>query len=136
MPLEKGIGPIHFNTSHVPECDGLNDLSMFENDFVKTERVILALTFLALLIITIYNIYSYLWKGMMYQSYPLVFTYIVLVLFSVLGFIYEIYMGFRCGSTDCFTHLLVSIMPEYQIYFAEEKHKNYLRDISIFWKLR
>ena len=120
MPLELGVGPSNFGIDQAALCDGLNDLSTFENDLIKTERVVGASAFLGLLILTIYNIYSYLWKGMMYQSYPLVFTYIVLVMFCVLGITYEIYMAFRCGSTDCVVHLLISIMPEYEIEFAQE----------------
>ena len=66
MTLEHGVGPINFGVDQPSLCDGLSDLSTFENYSIKTERVALALSFLALLIITIYNIYSYLWKGMMY----------------------------------------------------------------------
>ncbi len=72
----------------------------------------------------------------MYSSYPLVFAYSILVLYGIMGVCYEIYMGFRCGQHDCFTHLLVSIMPEYRVYFYNEKHQSYLVEISLIWKVR
>ena len=127
---------MNFGTAEVQLVDGLTELSSFEVDFIKTERVFLAICFLAMLCLTIYNIYAYLWKGVMLKSYPLIFSYVLLTLFSFMGVFYEIFMGFRCGEQDCFTHLLVSVMPEYRLYFAKEKHKDYLVEISMLWKIR
>ena len=70
-----------------------------------------------MLILTCYNVYAYLLKGVIVKSYPLIFSYVLLTLFSLIGVFYEIFMGFRCGEQDCFTHLLVSVMPEYRLYF-------------------
>ena len=111
-------------------------MSEFDVDFIKTERVFFAICFLGMLCVTVYNMYAYLWKGLMFKSYPLLISYILLSLFGLLGIFYEIYMGFRCGKQDCFTHLLVSTMPEYRVYFMHEEHKSYLIEISILWKLR
>ena len=98
MPLEQGYGPVNFGTTQVELCDGLSDLSEFQVDFIKTERVFLALCFLAMLCLTVYSLYIYLWKGMIFRSYPLIFSYVLLALFSFMGVFYEIFMGFRCGK--------------------------------------
>lgn len=103
---------------------------------VKVERISLAVTFAVLLGMACYNIYMYLWKGRLYTCYPLVIAYIFLVLFSVTGVVYEFFMGFACGKHDCFIHLLISITPQYRVYFYAEKHYSYITQISIFWKLR
>jgi len=135
-PLERGVGPINFGTTQVPQEDGLNELDPLETFFMKGERVFFAAIFGGMLIFTLYNIYSYLWKAKMYGSWPLVFSYVVLLLFSSINTFYELYMGFRCGKHDCYTHLLVSIMPEYRVYFFSEQHKSYLVEISVMWKIR
>ena len=103
MPLEQGYGPVNFETTQVDLCDGLNELSEFAVGLIKGERVFLAICFLALLCFTIYTVYAYLWKGRIYKSYPLIFSYILLALFSMIGVFYELFMGFRCGKQDCFT---------------------------------
>ena len=82
----------------------------------------IGLIFFVMLCFTIWNIYSYLWKQVGLRSYPIVISYILLVLFSAVGMIYEFFMGFRCGKHDCFTHLLVSMMPEYRVFFLTERH--------------
>ena len=136
MSVEKGYGPVNFGTTQVELCDGLSELSSFEVMSIKVERVTVAIVFLFLLGATVYNIYAYLWKSHMYSSYPLVLGYVLLTVYSAMGVVYELYMGFACGKNDCFTHLLVSIMPEYRVYFYSEKHHSYITQISIFWKLR
>lgn len=136
MVLEKGYGPANYGTTKVDLCDGLSEMSSFEHSFVKVERVSLAVFFTFLLVMAIYNIYTYLWKRRLYLCYPLVIGYVFLVLFSVTGAAYELYMGFACGNHDCFIHLLISITKEYRIYFFTEKHYSYITQISIFWKLR
>ncbi len=61
MSLEKGYGPVNYGTTQIELCDGL--LSDFQANFIKTERVTMAAIFLLLLGISVYNIYTYLWKG-------------------------------------------------------------------------
>ena len=121
-PLEQGIGPVNLGLVPVQLEDGLDELGEGQTVFLKSERILLALAFLGILIFSLYNIYQYLYKAHMYSSYPLVFAYSILVLYGIMGVCYEIYMGFRCGQQDCFTHLLVSIMPEYRVYFYNERH--------------
>ena len=134
--LEHGIGPINFGTTQVEPCDGLSEVSNSANIFLKGERILFGLAFGFMLGLTCFTAYRFLYKRQMYGSYPLVFTYIILGVLSFMGVFYEFFMGFRCGDQDCFTHLLVSIMPEYRVYFFSEKHKDYLVQISILWKLR
>ena len=134
--LEMGIGPINFGTAQVERCNGLDEISQFEKVFIKVERAIFATIFLGMFILTVYNCYKYLYKRHMYSSYPLVFNYVCLFLFALMGVFYEMYMGFRCGNNDCFAHLLISVMPEYSVYFFSEEHKSYLVEVSIMWKLR
>ena len=122
MSLEKGYGPVNFGTTQVELLDG--SLSGFQAVFIKAERVTMATSFLLLLGFSSYNIYSYLWKGKRYSSYPLVLGYINITLYSIICVLYELYMGFACGGQDCFTHYLISIMPEYRR--TQEKHQNYL----------
>ena len=111
--LEMGIGPINFERTVVSPCDGLSEVSDTANVFLKIERIVFGLAFGFMLAFACYTAYSYLWKRQMYGSYPLVFAYVNLVILSLMGLFYEFFMGFRCGHQDCFTHLLVSIMPEY-----------------------
>ena len=105
-------------------------------NFIKVERVTFSVAFMVMLGTCIVNIYAYLYKGGMASSYPLVLAYIVLTIFSLLGTVYELFMGFGCGNHDCFTHLLITIMPEYRLQRLEDVHKSYMTTISIFWKLR
>ena len=95
--IEQGVGPINFGLSPVQLEDGLNELNETQTLFLKGERVTLALMFLVILCMTIYNIYAYLYKARMYSSYPLVFAYSILVAYGTMGVFYELFMGFRCG---------------------------------------
>ena len=103
---------------------------------MKIERVTLAVIFFIMLSLCAYNTYFYLYRAKMYRSYPLVFAYIVVALFSFMGIYYELFMGFHCGSQDCFTHLLITIMPEYSFERLREEHQNWLMGIAILFKIR
>ena len=98
--------------------------------------MILSLVFTAMLILTAFIIYAYMWKRGAFRSYPVVFSYTLLVIFCSVNVVYELYMAFRCGKNDCFSHLLVSMMPEYRNYFFNEQHKSYLVEVSIIWKIK
>ena len=98
LPLERGVGPINFGTTPVALEDGLNELNSAQTSFLKIERVVFALCFLVMLGLCLFNVYFYLYKARMYASYPLVFSYVVLIVFGLFGTGYEFYMGFHCGE--------------------------------------
>ena len=47
------------------------------------------------------NIWNYLIRKRMYKSYPMTLAYSILVIYCVIGIIYEVYMGIECGDHDC-----------------------------------
>ena len=50
-------------------------------------------------------------------------SYILLVLFSAISFIYELYMVMACGEHDCIFNMLVDTSPQYVSHF-NEMHKS------------
>lgn len=116
VPLERGIGPINLGSKSDPPLED-GSLSSAEATFIRVERVFLAIMYLAMMAFCLFNSWSYLYRAGMYKSYPLFFAYVIIFLYSFAGIFYEFYMGFHCGEQDCFTHLMVSIMPEYELQY-------------------
>ena len=103
--------------------------------FSKTLRVFLTFAYAVLLGLAIYNIWHYLYLQKMWKSYPMIVSYILLVLFSTISFIYELYMVLGCGERDCVYHMLTDTSPQYVGHF-NDMHKTEVTTISVFWKLR
>ena len=133
--LERGIGPIQLGSAKDPPLEE-GFLSSGLTTFLRIERVLLAIFYLVMMAFCIYNTWSYLYKARMYKSYPLMFLYIIIFLYSLHGIFYELFMGFHCGDQDCFTHLMVTIMPEYELLYREETHKSLMAEIGVLWKIR
>ena len=133
--IDSALGPIQFGKTFDPPLEK-GFLDKRQEIFVKVERVTLAVIFFLMMCLCGYNVYFYLYRAKMYRSYPLIFAYIIVAVFSFMGIFYELYMGFHCGGQDCFTHLLIAIMPEYSFERRNEEHQNYLKGISILWKIR
>jgi len=73
----------------------------------------------------------------MYKSYPILVTYMILVLFSALEIAYEFYMGFACGEHDCFDFLIDAIQPIHsEVYHFNLRHRSKIEVIAILWKVR
>ena len=103
--------------------------------FLKTQRVFLTFAYMVLLGLAIFNVWHYLVLQKMWKSYPMLVSYVLLVLFSAISFIYELYMVLGCGERDCVYHMLVDTSPQYKDHF-NDMHKSEVTAISVFWKLR
>lgn len=107
MLQEKNHGDEDFGKSPKDQVDSIDYLSESSLQLLKVERVLIAFAFFILLGLALRNVWKYLIKGKMYKSYPILLSYILLVVYSALSVVYELYMGFGCGGHDCFDQLLV-----------------------------
>jgi len=84
----------------------------------------MAFSYVLMLVLTCVNIWNYLIKRQMYKSYPLCVAYVLLLLISTTGVVYELVMGIYCGDNDCINDLL------------DEHSMNDGSFILLFWAIR
>jgi len=101
---------------------------------MKIERTLLAFANLVLLIMACRNVWVFLIKKRMYKSYPLTITYILLILFSSVEFLYNMFMMSNCGSHDCTVKLLMS--ENDSPAHIKEVHLWMIQFISLVWTIR
>jgi len=90
----------------------------------------MAFGYLMMLVFTCANIWNYLIKLQMYRSYHMTMAYLLLLLNSVCGIVYELFMGIHCGDHDCLSLFLV------QHDSSEHITNSTIKAIVIFWAVR
>lgn len=68
---------------------------------MKFERTIFAFFYCFMLFVACMNVWNYLYKKQMYKSFPMSMAYFILIIYSLIGIVYELFMNFFCGSHDC-----------------------------------
>ena len=64
---------------------------------MKVERTLFAFSYGVMLVVACCNVYNYLIKKQMYKSFPMTMAYLILIIYSMLGIGYELYMSISCG---------------------------------------
>ena len=71
-----------------------------------TERGLIIFGYLLMLILAINNTYQYIIKRKMYRSYPMLVSYILLLIFCSVTISYEFFMSVKCAEHDCMAHII------------------------------
>ena len=92
--------------STVPSSKAVAYLSPGKLLIEHSERAVLIFLYLILLGLSIYNTYQYVIKRKMYKSYPMLVSYILLLIFCCVTISYEFFMTLKCSEHDCIAHLI------------------------------
>ena len=77
-----------FGPAPQDRVDPIDNLTKPGLEMLKVERVMLASAFLGLLVLTLRNAWTYLVKGGMYKSFPILVSYVILGIFCATSFAY------------------------------------------------
>ena len=110
------------------------DYSDAEVIWMKVERILLCFANIVLLIMACRNVWVFLIQKRMYKSYPLCFTYCLIIFIELVEIVYNFYMAVWCGQHDCSVRMILE--PGKPISHYETVHYPTIRKIALMWKLR
>ena len=87
--------------ANVPQHNTKTYLSPAKILIEHSERTVLIFGYVLLLILSINNTYQYVIKRKMYKSYPMLISYILLLIFCIVTISYEFFMTLKCTEHDC-----------------------------------
>ena len=112
---------------------------------LKVERILLALSYCAMLATACSNVWKFLIKKKMWKSFPMTVAYVILVCYSILCIIYEMFMCSACSEHDCLVSVLAldlagELDPEHNTNGAwgifVRNYKDTCELIFHFWRLK
>ena len=113
-----------------------DELSSGQIIWMKIQRTLMAFTNLVLFVLACHNVWNFLYKRAMYKSFPLTIMYSFILIFCLIGFVYNMFMEINCGEHDCFQAF---ILHDEQIETWEHIKENHLNDVYIiafFWHVK
>ena len=119
ITLQKGEMP-----ATIPDGKTVKYLSPGKLLLEHTERAILIFGYCIMLILAINNTYQYIIKRKMYKSYPMLVSYILLLIFCSVTIAYEFFMTLKCAEHDCTAYIIRD----------PESHSSNI--VYFLWKLR
>lgn len=90
----------------VPDSKAVVYLSPAKILIEHTERAVVIFGYFILLILSAKNTYQYVIKRKMYKSYPMLVSYILLLIFCCITISYEFFMTLRCVPHDCMADMI------------------------------
>lgn len=109
---------------NIPDSNTRTYLSPGKILIEHAERAILIFGYFLLLILSINNIYKYVYRRKMYKSYPMLVSYILLFIFCCVTISYEFYMTLKCYEHDCMAVII------------RDSTYNTSNVVYLLWKLR
>ena len=82
------------------------------------------------------NVWNYLIKKKMYKSYPMTAAYSVLIIYSIVSIVYELFMSIACGDHDCLSAVYTIDDSEDADEQFRKTHSTTLIFIGRFWRIR
>ena len=119
-----------------PYKDDIPDVSTGATIGLKIERTMLAFSYVVMLVMACCNGWNYLIKKKMYKSFPISISYFILIIYSLLGIVFELYMSIGCSPHDCIAELYVLFDMTNNPEHIESNHKKKLKIMFTFWKIR
>ena len=91
----------------VPESKTIPYLSPGKILIEHSERAVLIFCYFILLILSVNNTYKYVIQRKMYKSYPMLVSYILLLIFCCVTIAYEFFMTLKCAENDCMALIIM-----------------------------
>lgn len=116
--------------------DPIPDLSPGATVALKIERTLFAFLYCVMFTVACTNVWNYLIKKKMYKSYPMTAAYSILIIYSIVSIVYELFMSIACGDHDCLSAVKTIDDNEADGENFRKTHSLTLIVIGRFWRIR